>query len=152
MNIGGPALYLVDLSSGSFSRTASQLFEQEALTRKTAAAISSVLSIAEYIHNQPEICDKSKAGLHHLKLDLVSALSWRTVHDVMLMGHTIVLENLSRTIPQIDEDEKVALLHASFKGSTLSGGELAKLQKVNTEHASALTVFPVPAPRSHYIP
>ena len=69
------------------------------------------------------------------------------------MRHTIALENLSRTIPPIDEDEKVALLHASFKGTTLSGGELAKLQEANTEHASALTVFPVPAaPRFHYVP
>ena len=81
MNIGGPALYLVDLSSGCFSRTASQLFDQEALTRKTAAAITNALSIAEYIHNQPEISDESKAGLHHVKLDLVSAFlgGWCTM-------------------------------------------------------------------------
>ena len=39
------------------------------LTRKSAVAISSVLSIAEYVRDQPEISDKSKARLHHPKLD-----------------------------------------------------------------------------------
>ena len=48
------------------------------------------------------------------------------------------------TIPPTDEDQKVALLHASFRGTTLFGGELAKMQKANTERASALTVFTVP--------
>ena len=71
----------------------------------------------------------------------------------MLMRCSIALENLSRTIPPIDEDENVAVHHAPFKGTTLSGGELAKLQKANTEHASALTMFPAPAaPPSHYVP
>ena len=32
-------------------------------------------------------------------------------------------------MPPIDEDQKVALLHATFKGTTLFRGELAKLQK-----------------------
>ena len=76
------------------------------------------LSIAEYVHNQPEISDVSKASLHHLKLDLVHAFnfSWRTVPNDMLMLRSIALENLSRTIPLIDED----LLHAPFKGTTFS--------------------------------
>ena len=51
------------------------------------------------------------------------------MHDVMLKRHTIALENLSRTISPIDEDEKVALLRASFKGTTLSGGKLAAESK-----------------------
>ena len=97
-------------SSGSFSLTASHLLDQEALTRKTAAAISSALSIAEYIHNQPEISDESKAGLHHLNLDVVSAFkfSWRMVYNDMLMRRSITLENLSRSIPLVDEDQNVA--------------------------------------------
>ena len=71
----------------------------------------------------------------------------------MLMHHTIALENLSRTIPPIDEDQKVALLQAPFRGTTLYGDELATLQEANTEHASALTVFLAPAaPPSHYAP
>ena len=71
----------------------------------------------------------------------------------MLMRHSIALENLSRTIPPIDEDQNVALLHVPFKGTTLYGDELAKLHKANMEHASALTVFPAPAaPSPTYAP
>ena len=86
-------------------------------------------------------------GLHHLKLDLVSDFNfaWRTVHNNMLMRRSIAKNNVSRTIPLIEEDQKVALLHAPFKGMTLFGSELAKLQKANMEHGSALTVFPAPA-------
>ena len=51
---------------------------------------------------------------------------------------------MTRTVPPIDENQK-ALLHLPFKATTLFGGELAKLQKANTEHASAITVFPAPA-------
>ena len=62
----------------------------------------------------------------------------------MLMHRSIALYNLNKTISPIDEDQKVALLHAPFTGTTLFGGELAKLLKVNTELASALTVFTTP--------
>ena len=87
------------------------------------------------------------AGLHHLKLDLVSAsnFAWRMVHNNMLMRRSIALDNLPRTIPPIDDDQKVALLHALFKGRTLFRSELAKLQKANMECGSALTVLPAPA-------
>ena len=61
----------VDLTTGSFSLTAFQIHNQEALNWKNAAAISSALSIAEYIFNQPKISDESKAALHHLKIDLI---------------------------------------------------------------------------------
>ena len=91
----------VDISSGSFSINEPQLVDHEALTRKTAAVISSALSIAKYVFNQPEISEESKAGLHHLKLDLVSAsnFAWRTVHNNMLMRPSIALKSLSGTIP-----------------------------------------------------
>ena len=117
---------------GSFSISSSQLLEHEALSRKTASAISHARSTAKYVHKQ---LDESNACLHHLKLDLGSAFnfSWRTVHNYMLMHHSIALENLSRTICPIDEDQKVALLHTPFKGTTLFGGELAKLQQANME-------------------
>ena len=65
-------------------------------------------------------------------------------HNDMLIRGSIALENLSRTISLIDEDQKVAFLHAPFKGTTLFRGELVKLQKANTERASALTMFPTP--------
>ena len=65
------------------------------------------------------------------------------------MRCSIALDNLPRTIPLIDEDQKVALLHAPFKGTFLFGGELAKLQEANTERASALIGFPAPAAPSH---
>ena len=44
---------------------------------------------------------------------------------------------------------KVALLHAPFTGTTLFRGDLAKLQKANTECAIALTMFPAQAAPSH---
>ena len=85
-------------------------------------AFSNALSIAEYVYNQPEISEVSKEALHYLKLDLVagSNFAWRTVHNNMLMRRSVALDNLSRTIPLIDSDQKVALLHAPFKGTTLS--------------------------------
>ena len=87
------------------------------------------LSTAEYVYNQPEISEESRAGLYHLKLDLVagSNFAWRMLHNNMLMCRSVALDNLSRTIPPIDSDQKVALLHAPFKVTTLYGGELAKL-------------------------
>ena len=91
----------VDISSGSFSIHVSQLKEHEALAKKAAVAFSNALSIAEYVYNQPEISEESKAGLHHLKLDLVAGanFAWRTVHNNILMCHSVALDNLSRTIP-----------------------------------------------------
>ena len=107
----------VDIASGSYAIHVSHLVEHEALARKTTAAFSSALSIAEYVYNQPEISEESKAGLHHRKLDLVagSNFAWRTVHNNMLMRNSIALDNLSRTIPPIDSGQKVALLPAIFK-------------------------------------
>ena len=120
------------------------LEHHEALARKTAAAFSNALSIAEYVYNQQEISEESKVSLHHLKLDLVagSNFAWRTVHNNMLIRCSVALDSLSRTIPQIDSDHKVALLHAPFKCTTIFGGELAKLLKAIKESASSLTVYP----------
>ena len=140
----------VNISSGSFSIHASQLKEHEALVRKTAAAFSNALSIAEYVYNQPEISEEAKVGLHHLKLDLVAGanFAWRTAHNNMLMCRSVALDNLSRTIPPIDSDQ-VALLHAPFKGTTLFGGELAKLHRANKEHASSVTVYLAASPQTY---
>ena len=44
----------------------------------------------------------------------------------MLIRRSVALDNLSQTIPSIDEDQKVALLQAPFKGTTLFGGEFSK--------------------------
>ena len=113
----------VDISSGSASLTASQLIDQEAMSRKSAAAASTALSIAE----------GARAAMLLLKLDIVSFLhyAWREVHNKMLLRSSIALDCLGRTLPPIDEDQKLALLHAPFKGTTLFGGELAKLQEAN---------------------
>ena len=54
------------------------------------------------------------------------------------------LDCLRRTLPPIDEDQKLALLHAPFKGTTLFGGELAKLQEATTKRTATFTVFPQP--------
>ena len=56
----------------------------------------------------------------------------------MLLRHSIALDCLERTLPPIDEDQKLALLHAPFRGTTLFGGELAKLQEANTKRAATV--------------
>ena len=69
----------------------------------------------------------------------------------MLLRRSIALDCLERTLPPIDEDQKLALLHAPFKGTTLFGGELAKLQEANTKRAATFIVFPQPtAPSTSY--
>ena len=75
--------------------------------------------------NQGPFCTKSNlvAALH---------LSGRAVHNYTLMRLYIVLDNLSKTVLLIDEDQEMDLLHAPFKGTTLFIEELAKLQKANT--------------------
>ena len=117
--------------------------EQEALSRKNPAAASNALSMAKYIYNYPGMPEEAKAVMLHLKLDLVAHcnFSWREPHNKMLLHRSIALDNL------IDEDQGLALLyhvHAPFKGTTLFGGELAKLQEANTKHAATFTVFPMP--------
>ena len=141
----------VDVTSGSFSIPASQLKEHEALARKTAAAFSNALSIAKYVYNRPEISEESKIGLHHLKLYLMAGanFAWRTVHNHMLMRRSVALNNLSKTLPLIDSDQRVALLHAPFKGTTLFGGEFAKIYKANKEHGSSVTVYPAAPPQTN---
>ena len=83
------------------------------------------------MYNQPEISEESRIGLYHLKLDLVagSNFAWTTVHNHMLMCRSVALDNLSKTIPPIDSDQKVDLLNASFKSTTIFRGELAKLHR-----------------------
>ena len=44
----------------------------------------------------------------------------------------------------------MALLHAPFKGTTLSGGELTKLRRANKECASSMTVYSAATPQSYY--
>ena len=88
----------------------------------------------------------ARAAMLLLKLDIVSFLhyAWREVHNKMLLRRSIALDCLDRTLPPIDEDQKLSLLHAPFKGTTLFGGELAKLQEANTKRAATFTVFPQP--------
>ena len=128
----------VDISSGSASLTASQLIDQEAMSCKSAAAASTALSLAEFIDNYPGMPEGARAAMLLLKLDIVSFLhyAWREVHNKMLLRRYIALDCLERILPPIDEDQKLALLHAPFKGTTLFGGELAKLQEANTKRAS----------------
>ena len=143
----------VDISSGSASLTASQLLDQETMSRKSAAAASTALSIAEFIDNYPGMPEGARAAMLLLKLDIVSFLhyTWREVHNKMLLRRSIALDCLERTLPPIDEDQKLALLHAPFKGTTLFGGELAKLQEANTKRAATFTMFPQPtAPSTSY--
>ena len=132
---------------------ASQLLDQETMSRKSAAAASTALSLAEFIDNYPGMPEGARSAMLLLKLDIVSFLqyAWREVHSKMLLRRSIALDCLERTLPPIDEDQKLALLHAPFKGTTLFGGELAKLQEVNTKRAATFTVFPQPtAPSTSY--
>ena len=143
----------VDISSGSASLTASQLIDQEAMSRKNAAAASTALSLAEYIDSYPVMPEGARSVMLLLKLDIISCLNyaWREAHNKMLLRRSIALDCLRRTLPPIDDDQKLALLHASFKGTTLFGGELAKLQEANTKRAATFTVFPQPtAPPASY--
>ena len=123
------------------------------MLRKSAAAASTALSLAEFINNYPGMPEGARAAMLLLKLDIVSFLhyAWREVHNRMLLRRSIALDCLERTLPPIDEDQKLALLHAPFKGTTLFGGELAKLQEANTKRAATFTVFPQPtAPSTSY--
>ena len=137
----------VDISSGSAFLTASQLIDQEAMSRKNAAAASTVLSLAEYIDNYPGMSEGARAVMLLLKLDIISCLNyaWREAHNKMLHCRSIALDCLRRMLPPIDDDQKLALLHAPFKGTTLFGGESAsKLQEANTKRADTFSVFPQP--------
>ena len=69
----------------------------------------------------------------------------------MLMRRSVALDNLSKTIPPIDPDQKVALhvLHTPFQGTTLFGGELIKLHRANKERASSVTVYAAATPQSY---
>ena len=143
----------VDITSGSASLTASQLQDQETMSRKSAAAASTALSIAEYIDNYPGMPEGARAAMLRLKLDIISFLNyaWREVHNKMLLRRSIALDCLERTLPPIDQDQKLALLHAPFRGTTLFGGELAKLQEANKKRAATFTVFSQPtAPPTSY--
>ena len=119
--------------------------DQETMSRKSAAAASTALSIAEFIDNYPGMPEGARAAMLLLKLDIISFLNyaWREVHNKMLLRRSIALDCLERTLPPIDEDQKLVLLHAPFKGTTLFGGELAKLQEANTKRAATFTVFPL---------
>ena len=123
------------------------------MSRKSAAAASTALSIAEYIDNYPGMPEGARAAMLLLKLDIISFLNyaWREVHNKMLLRRSIALDCLERTLPPIDQDQKLALLHAPFRGTPLFGGELAKLQEANTKRAATFTVFPQPtAPPTSY--
>ena len=124
----------VDITSGSASLTASQLQDQETMSRKSAAAASTALSIAEYIDNYPGMPEGARAAMLLLKLDIISFLNyaWREVHNKMLLRRSIALDCLERTLPPIDQDQKLALLHAPFRGH-------------GTKRAATFTVFPQPA-------
>ena len=95
----------------------------------------------------------ARAVMLLLKLDIISCLNyaWREAHNKMLLRCSIALDCLRRTLPPIDDDQKLALLHAPFKGTMLFGGELAKLPEANTKRAATFTVFPQPkAPPASY--
>ena len=107
---------------------------------KTAAAFSNALSKAEYMYKRIHVL---WVGLHHLNLGQVagSNFAWRMVHNHMLMCCSVALDNQSQTIPLIDSDQMVALLHAPFKGTTLFELELAKLHRANKKRANSVTVY-----------
>ena len=95
----------------------------------------------------------ARAVMLLLKLDIISCLiyAWREAHNKMLLRRFIALDCLRRTLPPIDDDQKLALLHAPFKGTSLFGGELAKLQEANMKRAATFTVLPQPtAPPASY--
>ena len=68
----------VDISSGSASLTASQLIDQEAMSRKNAAAASTALSLAEYIENYPGMPEGARALMLLLKLYILYLLEYKS--------------------------------------------------------------------------
>ena len=98
----------VDISSQSASLSASQLIDQEAMSRKNVAAASTALSLAEYIDNYPGMPEGARAAMLLLKLDIVSCLNyaWRVMHNQMLLRSSIAVDCLRSTLPPIDEDQR----------------------------------------------
>ena len=137
----------VDISSGSASLTASQLIDQESMSRKNAEAASTAVSLAEYIDNYPRMPEGARAVMLLLKLDIISCLNyaWSEAHNNMLLRPSIALDCLSRTLPSIDDDQELALPHAAFKGTMLFGGELAKL---GSEHEACCHLHCIPSANS----
>ena len=134
----------VDISSGSASLTASQLIDQVAMSRKNAAAASTALSLAEYIDNYPGMPEGARAVMLLLKLDIISCLNyaWREAHNKMPLRRSIALDCLRRTLPPVDDDQKLALLHAPFKGTTLVG------QATESKHEACCHLHSVPSANS----
>ena len=77
------------------------------MSRKSAAAASTALSIAEYIDNYPGMPEGARAAMLLLKLDIISFLNyaWREVHNKMLLRRSIALDCLERTLSPIDKDQ-----------------------------------------------
>ena len=67
------------------------------------------------MYNQPELFKESRLGLHQIKLNLVAGANY--AHN----------------------RSEGALLHAPFRGTTLFGGELAKVYRANKECESSMT-------------
>ena len=88
----------------------------------------------------------AKAVMHHLKLDSHGERRITRCFYAAPLPWTV-----RKMLPLIDEDQKLALLHAPFKGTTLFGGELAKLQEANMKRVATFAVFPTPTapPVSH---
>ena len=101
------------------------------MSRKNAAAASTALSLPEYIDNYPGMPEGARAVMLLLKLDIISCLNyaWRETHNKMLLRRSIALDCLRRTLPPIDDDQKLALLHAPFKGTTLFQGSRRNFKK-----------------------
>ena len=59
---------LNDILPWSVSLTASQLIEEEALSRKNEAVTSNARSMAEYIYNYPGMLEGAQLVLHQLKI------------------------------------------------------------------------------------
>ena len=92
-----------------------------------------------YIYNQPEISEESRVGLHHLNLDLVAdaSFAWRMVYNHMLMRRSVALDNRSKTIASDRSRSEGGFTSRTVQGTTLFGGELAKLHRPNKERASS---------------
>ena len=120
------------------------------MSRKNAAAASTVLSLAEYIDNYPGMPESARAVMLLLKLDIISCLNyaWREAHNKMLLRRSIAFDCLRRTLPPIDNDQKLALLHALFKGTSLFGGELANTKRDATSVTRRHETMPLRPPEN----
>ena len=116
------------------------------MSRKSAAAASTALSIAEFIDNYPGMPEGARAAMLLLKLDIVSFLHYAFTEVLHCPG--LSRENISshRRGPEVSPPS------CPLQGNHAIGRGVGQaIQEANTKRAATFTVFPQPiAPSTSY--